>query len=60
MGKIGLVVAVVGTLAFASSAFAGGGVGGCFGATHTAQSTPPPVVVMTTPPVATTTDEKKG
>ena len=57
MGKIGLVVAVVGILAISSSAFAG--PGGCFGGTHTAQSTPP-VVVMTTPPVAPVTKEKEG
>ena len=57
MMKFGLVVAVVGTLAFASSAFAG--PGGCFGATHTAQ-TSSPVVVMTTPPVTPATTEKEG
>ena len=58
MMKFGLVVAVVGTLAFASSAFAG--PGGCFGATtHTAQ-TSSPVVVMTTPPVTPATKEKEG
>ena len=56
MSKIGLVVAVVGTLAFASSAMA---EGGCFGASHTAQSSSP-VVVATTPPVASTTTKKEG
>ncbi len=58
MGKTGLVVAIVGAVAFASSAYAG--PGGCFGGTHTAQSTPP-VIVMTTPPAAPATlKEKEG
>ena len=56
MGKIGLVVAVVGTFAFAGSAHAG--PGGCFGA-HTAQSVPP-VVVMTTPPAVPIKKEEEG
>jgi hypothetical protein len=56
MGKFGLVAAVVGTLAFASSAMA---EGGCFGASHKAQSSSP-VVVATTPLVAPTTTKKEG
>jgi hypothetical protein len=56
MGKFGLVVAVIGTLAFASSAMA---EGGCFGASHTAQLSSP-VVVATPPPVAPTTTKQEG
>ena len=56
MGRIGLVVAVVGAFAFAGSALAG--PGGCFGV-HTAQSTPP-VVVLVTPPKAPITTEEEG
>ena len=58
MGRIGLVVAAVGAFAFAGSALAG--PGGCFGAAHTAQSTPPPLVVLMTPPVKRTTTEPEA